>query len=301
LDTPSLSPFRRTLWDARSWLFVPGDRAPEFLPKAAAVNPDALILDLEDGVSGTHKDAAREQVGQALAVLPRHLPLVVRINGLNTKWWREDVAVAVAGSAEAIVPPKVSDTADIDALSRAIGSVDESARPNPLPIVALVESARGVLNSVALAAHPQVRALALGGEDLATDLGVRRSPSGIELDHARGRIVLACAAAGCSAIDTPTMDTSRLEVVSAEAVAAHAIGFTGKLAIHPRQVASVNSAFGPSGDDLRWARSVITAIDQAAEHGRAVAVVDGRVVDEPVVRTARRMLARGSLDGDHVE
>ena len=134
--------------------------------------------------------------------------------------------------------------------------------------------------------------MALGGEDLAADLGVRRSRAGVELGHARGHLALACAAAGRGAIDTPVLDPRATDQVGDEAALARALGFTGKLAIHPAQVPAIRTAFEPSADELEWARAVIEAFEGAAATGSGIAVVDGRMIDAAVAAAARRLVAR---------
>ena len=149
-------------------------------------------------------------------------------------------------------------------------------------------------------------AVALGGEDLAADLGVVRTDAALELRHARGLLVLAGAAARCGVIDTPTLDPRDNDRVSAESLSARALGFTGKLAIHPGQVPAINMAFEPSEDETRWAHSVIDGLANARESGSGVVVVDGRMVDEAVVEAARRLLSRShrgnpEVDNDETE
>jgi citrate lyase subunit beta/citryl-CoA lyase len=162
-------------------------------------------------------------------------------------------------------------------------------------VVPLVESAPAVLHAEAIAAARGVVAVAFGGEDLAADLGIPRTDAGTELQHARGHLVLACAAARCGAVDTPTLELRNVELVGVQAAAARALGFTGKLAIHPREIPAINAAFEPRADEVRWARSVIDGFEGAIRSGSGIAAVDGRMVDEAVVAAARRLLARSRL------
>jgi citrate lyase subunit beta/citryl-CoA lyase len=282
-----------------SWLFVPGDRADRLLEKATGSDADVLILDLEDAVTATRKDEAREIVQAALARVRPAIPVVVRINGVTTRWWTADVEMALAAGAAAVMIPKVAAVEDVE---RVAALVDDRVAAGKVAssraqIVPLVETASGVLHAEAIAAGRWVAAVALGGEDLAADLGIVRSRGGAELQHSRGQLVLACAAARCGAIDTPTLDPRDVELVSAQAAAARALGFTGKLAIHPRQVRAINAAFEPRDDEIQWARSVIEGFEQAVRSGSGIAVVDGRMVDEPVVAAAWRLLARSRAGG----
>ena len=288
------------LQDARSWLFVPGHLADEWLAKAAASEADVLVLDLEDGVLPARKGEARETVQAALAQARPLQPVVVRINGLTTPWWTADLAMATSAGVAAVMLPKTAAAGDVERLATAM---DDHAlgRAGAWPrcaIVPLLETASGILHAEAIAAASGVAAVAFGGEDLAADLGVIRSETGVELQHARGHLVLACAAAGRGAIDTPTLDPSDIELVSAEAVAARAIGFTGKLAIHPRQVPAINAAFEPRDDEIRLAMSIIEGFEQAVLSGSGIVVVEGRMVDEPVVAAARRLVAQARAAGN---
>lgn len=288
---------------ARSWLFVPGDRADRLLEKATGSDADVLILDLEDAVTATRKDQAREIVQAALARVRPSIPVVVRINGVTTRWWTADLEMALSAGAAAVMVPKV---AAVDDVERVAAAMDDhraagSGASQRSQIVPLVETAPGVLHAEAIAAGRWVAAVALGGEDLAADLGIARSQGGGELQHSRGHLVLACAAARCGAIDTPTLDPRDVELVSAQAAAARALGFTGKLAIHPRQVGAINAAFEPRDDEIQWARSVIDGFEQAVRSGSGIAVVDGRMVDEPVVAAARRLLARSRARGGEAQ
>jgi citrate lyase subunit beta/citryl-CoA lyase len=288
---PTTSP---ALEGARSWLFVPGDKAQALLEKAASSGADALIIDLEDAVAPSMKDDARLNAAAAVARVPTSQPIVVRVNGLRTSWWEADVQMAIAIGARAVMVPKTSGPSDLERVVAAIDSVvgSQSDARTACAIVPLIESASGILHAEAIAAARGVVAVALGGEDLAADLGVSRTKAGMELEHALAHLVLACAAAGRGAIDTPIVDAGDTESVVIESEAARALGFTGKLAIHPRQVSPINNAFVPTDAEIGWARSVIGAFDSAVRSGRGVEVVDGQMVDEAVASAARRVLVR---------
>jgi citrate lyase subunit beta / citryl-CoA lyase len=287
------------LYWARSWLFVPGDRADHLLEKAAAADADVLILDLEDAVAAGRKDEAREVVRVALARVRPAQPVVVRINAVTTPWWSADVEMAVDAGAVAVMLPKTAAASDVARVTTAMGdtTTGHGGAARRCAVVPIVESAAGVLHAETIAAAGGVAAIALGGEDLAADLGVVRTDAGTELQHARGLLALACAAARCGAIDTPTLDPRDTDLVGAQAATARALGFTGKLAIHPRHVAAINSAFEPREEETRWARSVIDGFMHASRSGSGIAVVDGRMIDEAVVAAARRLLSRSHRAG----
>jgi citrate lyase subunit beta/citryl-CoA lyase len=283
-----------SLEGARSWLFVPGDRADSLLEKAAASEADVLILDLEDSVDSSRKVEARACIKTSLARVRVPQPVVIRINALATSWWIDDATMAVDVGAAAVMLPKTGFATDVEQASEVIqqaqrGRVGSGEQPAIIP---LVESAAGVLHAEANAAVSGVVAVALGGEDLAADLGVTQTEAGQELQWARGHLVLACAAACRDALDSPALDPRNLELTAAQADRARMLGFTGKLAIHPRQIAGINAAFRPREDETHWAQSVVEALDRAAASGSGLAVVDGRMVDAAVVAVAKRLIAR---------
>jgi citrate lyase subunit beta/citryl-CoA lyase len=265
---------------ALTWLFVPGDR-PERFAKAAVAGADVVVLDLEDAVAPEAKDVARDEVA---AWLDRAGVLcAVRVNAAALLL-DADLA-ALAGSVPRLVMlPKAEDHALVAEVVARL--------PRGSSVVALVETARGVLEAPVVAAVPGVERLAFGSFDLAADLGV-------DPDHApamataRGALVLASAAAGLAApVDGVTGTVDDALRLAADVAASRALGFGGKLCIHPRQVAAVAEAFAPSADELAWAGRVLAG---AGDNG--VAVVDGRMIDKPVVERARRVLAAAAGEG----
>lgn len=268
----------------RSLLFTPGTR-PERFAKAAASGADAVILDLEDAVPPLAKAEARDHVLGWLDDVPGDgVPCLVRVNGLRTpEGLRDLLAFLDAGVAPpAIVLPKVESLAELEVVAALL--------TGPLAatgFVPLIESARALSAAEAIASHPRTRALALGGADLAADLGCTMAWE--PLLWARARVVQAAATAGVGAVDVPYLDLARDDGLADEAAAVRDLGFTGKLAIHPRHVAAINAALTPTADEHAQARRVVDAADAA---GDGVCVVDGRMVDPPIVRAARRTLAR---------
>lgn len=265
----------------RTWLFVPALRAPEWIPKAIATGADAIIVDLEDATAPDEKDRAREVV-RGLALGGDAPWRVVRVNPGPDERFAADVAAAVAAGASGIVLPKGSRPEDVQRVPAAIPA-----------ILVQIETARGVLRALELAeADPRVVGLGFGGEDLSADLGVARTRELGEFPTARSLVGLAAAAAGVSAVDTPWFDLGDAAGAGREARAARQLGFSGKFVIHPSHVAAVNEAFTPTDDETRSARRIIEAFDAAVAAGSGVAKLDGRMIDMPVVVSARRVLAR---------
>ncbi|GAA4743434.1 CoA ester lyase [Nocardioides endophyticus] len=259
--------------EARSLLFVPGDR-PERFAKAAASGADAIIIDLEDAVP---RDRKPEALQHALAWLAAGEEAVVRINGDGTPWHDAEVA-ALASTTAVLMAPKAHDADRLGVLHRAVGD----------RIVALIETAVGIRDADLVASAPGVVRLALGNVDLAAELNVDPA-SHRALAYARGRLVAASAAAAIAPpVDGVTTALDAPELLAADLAVTTELGFGAKLCIHPRQVEPVNAALRPSEDELRWARRVL---DSATAEG--VHVVDGVMIDRPVVVRAKRIVARG--------
>ncbi|MEA2383644.1 MAG: citrate lyase subunit beta / citryl-CoA lyase [Solirubrobacteraceae bacterium] len=261
-------------------LFCPADR-PERFEKALAA-ADAVILDLEDGVGPGRKEAARAAVRDALPSLPPGRT-VVRINPPHTDEGRADLELLRASPLKTVMVPKAE---------RAEALADLA----PFEVVAICETAAGVLAAPALAAVPNCGAVMWGGEDLIADIGGRRSrrPDGSYLPvvvHARTAILLAAAAARTAAWDGVYLAIDDLDGLRAETEDAVAMGFAGKVAIHPAQVPVLRDAFAPSAEDVDWARAVIAA---SREAGDGVFRFRGRMVDGPLLTHARAIVAAGS-------
>jgi citrate lyase subunit beta/citryl-CoA lyase len=251
---------------ARSLLFVPGDR-PDRFAKAAAAGADVVVLDLEDAVAPDAKVRARAHV---VAWLAAGNPGVVRINAAGTRWHDDDVA-AVRELASAVMVPKASRPDDLAGL------------PSVLP---LIETAAGVAFAHVLCGVSTVVRPVFGSVDLAAELGVDPA-SHTALLHARSTLVVAAAAAGCAPpVDGVTTALTDEDAVRRDTEHAAALGFTGKLCVHPKQVEPVHAALRPSAAELTWARTVLAASTRGA------VAVDGQLVDRPVVLRARRLLDR---------
>lgn len=261
----------------RSALFVPGNR-PERFDKALASGADAVIVDLEDAVPAADKAAARENLRQYLR--RREVPgLCVRINGVDSGEHAADAELCAAAGVAVVVLPKAASVDAVTALAQRTGKA----------IWPLVESAAGVLAVPQLARARGVQRLSLGTLDLMQDLGWVSAHSAVEraLERIRCDLAVQSRAAGLQPpVDSvfPALDDDAGLRCSAER--ARALGFAGMLCIHPRQVPLVNAAFAPSDDEVDWAQRVL----EATSGGAAVVLVDGAMVDAPVIARARRIL-----------
>jgi citrate lyase beta subunit len=261
----------------RSLLFVPGSR-PERVAKALAAGADAVVVDLEDAVAPSAKDEARAAV---LSELNSDGRFAVRVNPLETEWGRDDAdALAGHGHRPAFVMlPKAESAGQVDMLNTALGDQAGSG------IVPIIESALGLKNAWDICAAEGVTAVLFGGGDMAADLGVAMDWE--PLLFARAQVVAACAAAGVPAIDVPYLDVKDEAGLIAETERVKALGYQAKACIHPAQVRPVSAVFTPSEADISQAERVIAALDEA---GGGAALLDGKLIEAPIIRRARRVL-----------
>jgi citrate lyase subunit beta/citryl-CoA lyase len=273
----------------RSLLFSPGDR-PELMRKAPGAGADVVVFDLEDAVAPTRTEEAREAVSAVLTD-PDFDPaceVCVRVNA-DPAMADDDLAAALAGDPrlDSVMLPKAESADDVTTLS---GLVEDHGAG--LPVIALCESAAGVLHAEAIAAADATDAVAFGAEDLAADVGATRTDEGTEVLYAREHVVLAAAAADVDAIDTVFTDIEDHEGLREETGFALELGYDGKMCIHPGQVGVVNDAFTPDAAEVERARKVLEAAAEADEAKRGVFRVDGEMVDAPLVAQAERVRER---------
>lgn len=266
----------------RSVLFTPGTRGDRIQKALEAAKADVIAADLEDAVAPADKETARQQVHDALQAVPRADAVrAVRINPWPSDLAEADLAAVLPAHPDLIVVPKAEDPTSIEQLVHRIDSTRTQ-------LLLILETAAGVLHAEALAACPGVAALAFGAEDLAADAGMRRSASNAEVAVPRSLVALAAAANGVQAIDMITADFEDDARVAREAREACGLGYAGKMCIHPRQVPLVHDAFAPTADEQAWAQRVLDAV--AGLEAGGVAVVDGKMIDVPLIRQAKRIL-----------
>ena len=280
----------------RSMLFIPGNN-PGMLQNGGVFGADSVILDLEDAVAPTEKDAARFLIAHALRTVDYGgSEKVVRINPLDT-FAAEDIKAIVPCRPDAILVPKVESVADIHAAVQMIAAA-ELANQTPVKIIALLETPRGIIEAYNIAmADPRVVALALGAEDYTAGLGALRTKAGQEIFTARTIVVNAAAAADVQSLDTPFTDANDEEGLLVDTELAKHLGFKGKLSINPRQIEAIHTVFNPTSSDIDWAEQVIQAINKAQAEGSGVASLNGKMVDLPIVNRAKRTLHLAQLLG----
>jgi len=267
----------------RSVLYIPASKE-RALEKARSLAVDAIIFDLEDAVTPEEKEAARDTLTEALAEGGYGQRLrIVRINGFDTPWGEADAKAVCDMAADAVLLPKVDSTEQLDALAAITGD---------LPIWAMMETPRGMLNAAALAAHPKLQGMVMGTNDLAKELNTRFREDRLPLMTGLGLCLLAAKAEGVVIVDGVYNAYLDEDGLAAECAQGRAMGFDGKTLIHPKQVAVTNEAFAPSSDEIDLARRQIAAFEETQAAGQGVAVVDGRIVENLHVETAQKTLRR---------
>ena len=272
----------------RSVLYMPAanERA---LEKARTIPSDALIFDLEDAVAPDAKAQARvNAVAAARSRAYGRREITIRCNGLDTAWGKADIAAAAASTAAAVVIPKVSSVATLDAVSR---SLDAAGAPAEMRIWAMVETPTAIFDVRAIAAHPRVNVLVMGTNDLAKELRAAQIPGRAPLLAHLATALLGAREAGVSILDGVFNDVKDPDGFRAECIVGAQMGFDGKTLIHPSQVEPCNDVWAPTEVETLHARRVIAAFDEALAAGRGVVTVDGRMIENLHVDNARRTLA----------
>ena len=260
----------------RSYLFVPGDR-PDRFDKALATGADMVILDLEDAVAPAQKPQASEAVAGWLT--PEH-SICLRINGPDTDWFEDDLKLASATGVVAIMVPKIETTEQI---KRVVSGVQ-----GKIPVLPFIETAAGYWNIQEIAGTSGVQRLVFGTLDFLMDMGM--SAQGDELNSVRLQMVLVSRLADLAApVEGVTQDIENTNILRADSLRARSLGFGGKLCIHPAQVNLVNDCFSHTEAEIAWARKVVAA---AVQSNGAVVVIEGKMIDKPVIERARLILGQ---------
>ena len=273
----------------RSVLYMPGANA-RAMEKARTLPADALILDLEDAVAPDRKEAARAQVLAAIAGGGYgHRELVVRVNGLDTPWGRDDLAAAATSGAQAVLLPKVSTPSVVlDSLRL----LDAAGAPADLAIWCMMETALGFLNVKEIAASsPRLACLVMGTSDLVAELRAQHTATRLPVVTALGLCLLAARAYGLAALDGVYLDLEDEVGFAAACRQGQELGFDGKTLIHPKQLDPCNQAFSPSPAEIAQARKILAAHAEAIAAGQGIVLVDGKLIENLHVDAARRTLA----------
>ncbi len=274
----------------RTRLYLPGNE-PRFFLNAGLHAPDGLILDLEDSVAPAEKDAARILVRNALRAVDFHgAERMVRINA--GAMGRDDLREIIPHGVDVILIPKCESASDVAGVAELVLSLcAETYRKDPVYLLPIIESARGIANAFEIAsASDTICGLAIGLEDYCADIGVQRTREGKESAYARSAVVNAACAAGVQPLDSVFSDVADMPALLAHARESKALGFKGMGCIHPRQIGVIHDAFAPAQQEIEKAQRIVHAFDAAAKARSGVTVLDGRMIDMPVVLQAQRTL-----------
>lgn len=267
----------------RSVLYIPASKE-RALDKARSLDVDAIIFDLEDAVTPDAKVEARDTLKAALKEGGYGARAkIIRLNGLDSAWGREDAEAMKDAEADAFLLPKVSSAADVEALAAIIGKDKD--------IWAMIETPMGVMKAEEIAAHPQMKGFVAGTNDLAKELNCRFRADRLPMITSLSMMLLAAKAHGIVAIDGVYNQFKDDEGLAEECAQGRDMGFEGKTLIHPAQVAVCNEAFSPSAEEIDLAERQIAAFEETEASGQGVAVVDGKIVENLHVETARKILA----------
>ena len=288
----------------RTMMFLNAQK-PGLIKDPYIYKPDSIMLDLEDAVAENQKDAARFSLYHALKEINyRGCERVVRINGLDTPYWEEDIHCAVAGGCDAIRIPKTESALDVQRVETV---VEECEKKYGIPeghtlIMAAIESARGVMKALDICeASERLFGIALSGGDYTKDLQTHITGTGLELMGARQNMIIAARAAGVQCFDTVYTNLDDMEGFRHDVETIHLMGFDGKSIINPRQINIVHEIFTPTQKDIIFAEKVVKEIDEKKAQGIGVFTVDGKMIDGPIVVRAQRVVDKARAAGIKVE
>lgn len=280
----------------RSILFTPGDQ-PARIAKAAGLPADCVAVDLEDGVGADNKAAARQAASEALLTWDfGGRERLIRVNGVASDLYAADLRETIAAGPDGYIIPMVETADDVRAISHTMDrvAVGQGIVVERVRLWAMIETALGVMNLREIAqASPRLTALMFGADAYAASVGATRTEAGLEVLWARSAVVAAAAAYGLDAVDMVRVDLDDAAGLEAECRFGRQLGYSGKVAIHPRQLDVINRTFVPGPDDVAWARRVLEA---AAAQAGAFAL-DGRLIDGPAIKAAEAALARAKAAG----
>lgn len=284
----------------RTMMFLNAQK-PGLIKDPYIYRPDSIMLDLEDAVAENQKDAARFSLYHALKTIDyRGCERVVRINGLDTPYWKEDIRCAVAGGCDAIRIPKTERPEDVRTVEGRIGAAEkEFGIPEGRTLImAAIESARGVMKALDICeASERLFGIALSGGDYTKDLQTHITGTGIELMGARQNMIIAARAAGVQCFDTVYTNLDDMEGFRRDVETIHLMGFDGKSIINPRQITIVHEIFTPTPKDIIFAEKVVKEIDDKKARGIGVFTVDGKMIDIAFYDGARIIIALAKASG----
>lgn len=286
----------------RSMMFL-NCQKPGLIKDPYVYGPDSILLDLEDAVAEKEKDAARYSLFHALREIDyRGVERVVRINGLDTDLWEEDIRCSVAGGCDAIRIPKTETAEDIRRVENAVAAAEQEfgIEDGRTLIMAALESAKGVMNTMEIClSSPRLFGIALSGGDYTKDIQTTISGTGVELMGARQHMIIAARAAGVQCFDTVWTNLDDMEGFRKDVETIRAMGFDGKSIVNPRQIPIVHDVYTPKEKDISFAEKVVREIDEKKALGIGVFTVDGKMIDIAFYDGAKRTLALAKASGKY--
>ena len=284
----------------RTMMFLNAQK-PGLIKDPYIYKPDSIMLDLEDAVAEKEKDSARFSLFHALREINyRGIECIVRINGLDSDLWEEDIRCAVAGGADGIRIPKTETAEDVQKVEKAVEDAEKEfgIEPGKVLIMAALESAKGVLNALDICkASDRLFGIALSGGDYTKDLQTHITGTGVELMGARQHMIIAARAAGVQCFDTVYTDLDDMEGFVKDVETIHLMGFDGKSIINPRQIAPVHKIYTPSQKEIIFAQKVVKEIDEKKALGIGVFTVDGKMIDIAFYDGAKRTIELAKASG----
>lgn len=275
----------------RCLLFMPGDNLKK-IQKGLSLGVDVVVMDLEDGVALNRKAEARATIAAALRDLDfGRSERMVRLNPIGSGLEHDDLAAVLSRQPASLMLPKVEHAEQVQWVSQQLEGTN-------VRLLAIIETARGLVNLKEIAsAGDRLDALIFGAEDLAGDIGATRTPAGWEVFYARSAVVTHAAAFGLQAIDTLCIDFNDEAALIEDAQFGARMGFSGKLAIHPKQVNVIQASFTPADEQIVAAQRLIAAHDEQQAHGTGAFALDGKMIDRPAIRAAQQVLAKARAAG----
>ncbi len=278
----------------RTMLFCPASQ-PKMYINAPIFKPDCILFDLEDSVAFEEKDSARDLLCMAIQMLDfGESRICVRVNSIRTPFWKDDVKGVVKAGVRFIRLSTCESVEDVETLDYFLTKTEEGEglQKGSVKIQCSIETAKGVLNAAkAIKASSRIISLSFGAEDYTRTMGTKRSRGGFELIYARSFLPVLAAEAGISAIDTVWSDLKDMEGFKREVQTAKSLGFTGKSCIHPSQIKPIHEGFMPSREEIKHAEKIVGEVNKMRAAGEGVFVVDGKMIDEPVINKAKKVIS----------